>query len=356
MRGKQTKQSSMLCLMSPESVVPADHPLRRVKKIADEVLEELSPQFDAMYSKVGRPSVPPERLLKSLLLIALYSIRSERMFCEQLGYNLLFRWFLDMDMMGDGFDASTFSRNRERLLEHDVAGAFFRAVRDRAKRKRLMSSEHFSVDGTLIESWASLKSFRPKDEDDDHDGNGWGDFRGTKRSNETHASKTDPDARLVRKGKGREAKLCFGGHVLMENRNGLVVDILVNRATGFSEREAAIEMLERSVPGARRVTLGADRGYDTRDFIEALRERNVTPHVAPHDRRNNLDGRTTRHRGYAASLYKRMQIEKIFGWAKTIGGLRKSRFRGIPRNQMAAYITGAAYNLLRLAKLEASYG
>lgn len=346
----------MLCLMSLEEVVPTDHPLRRVKEIADEVLRELSPQFDAMYARRGRPSVPPERLLKSLLLIALHSIRSERMFCEQLGYNLLYRWFLDMDMVEEPFDASTFSRNRERLLEHDVAGAFFRAVRDRARRGRLMSSEHFSVDGTLIESWASMKSFRPKDEDDDeHDGNGWGGFRGTKRSNETHVSKTDPDARLMRKGKGREAKLCFAGHVLMENRNGLVVDVLVNHATGFSEREAALQMLDRSVAGRRRVTLGADCGYDTRDFVEALRARNVTPHVARNARRKNLDGRTTRHAGYAVSRYKRMQIEKIFGWVKTVGGLRKSRFRGIERTQMCAYITSAAYNLLRIAKLEAAY-
>lgn len=346
----------MLCLMSPEQMVPKKHPLRRIKKLADQVLEELSPQLEAMYSSTGRPSVPPERLLKALLLIALHSVRSERLFCEQLGYNLLFRWFLDMDMVEAPFDASTFSRNRERLLEHDVAGAFFRAVRDHAKRKRLMSSEHFSVDGTLIDSWASLKSFRPKDEDDDdQDGNGWGDFRGKKRTNDTHESKTDPDAMLRRKSRGQAAKLCFGGHALMENRNGLLVDVLITRATGRSEREAAVEMLNRCVPGGRRITLGADRGYDTRDFVTTLREHDVTPHIAQNIRWTNIDGRTTRHAGYELSRIKRMQIEKIFGWAKTVGGLARSRFKGIPRTQLAAFITGAAYNLMRIASLERSY-
>lgn len=343
----------MLCLISPEERVPRKHPLRGIKALADEVLRELSPQFEAMYARIGRPSVPPERLLKALLLIALYSVRSERLFCEELNYNLLYRWFLDMDMLEEAFDASTFSRNRDRLLEHDVAGAFFRAVRDRASGKQLMSSEHFSVDGTLIEAWASMKSFRPKNEDkDDHDGNGWGDFSGTKRTNDTHESKTDPDAMLRRKGFGKEARLCFGGHALMENRHGLLVDVMVTRATGASEREAALEMLNRSVPGGRRITLGADRGYDTADFIEQLREHDVTPHVAQ-KKHTTLDGRTTRHPGYAVSLYKRMQVEKIFGWMKTVGGLRKSRFRGLLRNQMAAYLAGAAYNLVRITKLAA---
>jgi transposase len=354
MRGRDAKQSSMLCLMSPEERVPKDHPLRRLKKLADEVLRELSPQFEAMYSRTGRPSVPPERLLKGMLLIALYSIRSERLFCEQLDYNLLYRWFLDMDMVEEGFDATTFTKNRERLLEHDAAGEFFRAVVARAKGARLMSHEHFSVDGTLIEAWASMKSVRPKNEDDDSDddGNGWGDFRGEKRSNETHGSKTDPESKLMRKGNGREAKLCFAGHALMENRNALLVDVMITEANGYAERDAAMAMLNRAVPGGRRITLGADRGYDAREFAERLRAHDVTPHIAQTEqRRASTDGRTTRHDGYAVSLRKRMQIEKLFGWMKTVGGLRRTRFRGVRRTQLAAYIAGAAYNLLRMARL-----
>lgn len=268
----------MLCLMSLESVVPPDHPLRGIKSLAEAALRQLSPVFDAMYAHMGRPSVPPERLLKGLLLIALYSIRSERQFCEQLQYNLLFRWFLDMDMLEQAFDASTFSRNRERLLQHEVAAEFFAAVR--AQAAGLMSREHFSVDGTLLEAWASMKSFREKDEDDgDH--NGWGDFRGEQRSNDTHESKTDPEAKLMRKGKGREAKLCFAGHALMDNRNGLLVDLRVSEANGYCARETALEMLAEHANG--RVTFGADRGYDTADFIAGCRRQGVTPHVAMND-------------------------------------------------------------------------
>lgn len=344
----------MLCLMSPEGRVPKDHPLRRIKRLADEALGELSEVFDEMYASSGRPSVPPEQLLKGLLLIALYSIRSERQFCEQLDYNLLFRWFLDMDMVEESFDASTFSRNRERLLEHDVAALFFEQVVDQGKRAGLMSSEHFSVDGTLIEAWASMKSFRPKDEDDDGDGNGWGDFRGTRRSNETHQSRTDPESRLARKGNGREAKLCFSGHALMDNRSGLVLDLRVAEANGRAERELALQLVDDCLPGSQRITLGADKGYDTKDFVAECRQRNITPHLAQNEharRRSALDARTTRHRGYAISQRCRMRIEPIFGWIKAIGGLRRSRYRGRRRTQLAAHVTGAAYNLLRIAKL-----
>jgi transposase len=352
MRGKTADQSSMLCLVSPESRVPSDHPLRDIKKLADAALGELSPVFDAMYAEMGRPSVPPERLLKSLLLIALHSIRSERQFCEQLEYNLLFRWFVDMDMLEQAFDASTFSRNRERLMKHEVAALFFAVVREQAAT--LMSSEHFSVDGTLIEAWASLKSFRPKDSNEG-DSNGWGDFRGEKRRNDTHESKTDPEARLARKGNGREAKLCFAAHALMENRNGLLVDLAVSQANGTSERETALSMLdEHAVAGA---TVGADRGYDTQDFVQRCRDRSVTPHVAQHqnERRSSaIDGRTTHHVGYRISQTIRKRIEQIFGWIKSVGGLRRTRYRGRPRTQLAAYLVGAAYNLLRVAKLQRS--
>jgi transposase len=351
MRGRAVEQSSMLCLVSPESKVPADHPLRPIKRLAEQALRKLSVVFDEMYADSGRPSVPPERLLKGLLLIALYSIRSERQFCEQLDYNLLFRWFLDMDMTEPAFDASTFSRNRERLMAHEVAALFFAAVRDQGGE--LMSREHFSVDGTLLEAWASLKSFRPKGEDDDGDGNGWGQFRGQKRSNETHESKTDPESKLARKGDGQAAKLSFCAHALMENRNGLLVNLLVTEANGTAERDAAIEMLAEQA-GDSRVTLGADKGYDTRDFVARCREHGVTPHVAKNEharRRSAIDARTTRHIGYELSQRVRKRVEQIWGWMKTTGGLRKTRYRGVRRTQLAAYFIGSAYNLLRIAKL-----
>lgn len=340
----------MLCLISAESRVPQDHPLRAVKALADAALKRLSPVFDAMYADTGRPSVPPERLLKGMLLIALYSVRSERQFCEQLEYNLLFRWFLEMDMLEEAFDASTFSRNRERLMEHEVAAGFFAAVREEADD--LMSREHFSVDGTLLEAWASMKSFRPKDEDGG-DNNGWGEFRGQKRSNDTHESKTDPESKLMRKGNGREAKLCFIGHALMENRNGLLVDLRVSEANGRAERETALEMLAEHAHGP--ATVGADRGYDTKDFVARAREQNVTPHVAKNQnerRRSAIDGRTTRHVGYRISQTIRMRIEQVFGWIKSVGGLRRTRYRGRRRTQLAAYMVGAAYNLLRMSRLQ----
>lgn len=339
----------MVCLVSPESRVPRDHPLRDIRRLADDALRELSDDFDAMYAETGRASVPPERLLKASLLIALYSLRSERQFCEQLEYNLLFRWFLDMDMMEPAFDPTTFTKNRQRLMDHDVAAEFFFAIREQAGD--LMSREHFSVDGTLLDAWASMKSFRPKDDDDD-DNNKWGDFRGKRRSNETHASKTDPEARLMRKGRGREARLCYEGHALMENRHGLLVDLRVSEANGVAEREVALEMLSEHLDG--RATLGADRGYDTKDFVANCRELGVTPHVAQYvhaRRRSAIDERTTRHPGYGLSQRIRMRVEQVFGWLKSIGGLRRTRFRGRRKTQYAAYLAGAAYNLLRVARL-----
>jgi transposase len=351
MRGEAPKQSSMLCLVSPESMVPHDHPLRAIKKLADEALAQLSSLFDEMYAEGGRKSIPPERLLKALLLQALFSIRSETQLCEQLRYNMLYRWFLDMDMVEGVFDRSTFTKNRERMLNHEVTAAFFVAVVEQARGAGLMSSEHFSVDGTLIEAWGSLKSFRPKD-DDSQDNNGWGDFKGEKRKNDTHESKTDPDAKLFRKGKGKEAKLCYGANALMENRNGLLVDFRINEISGTLERDAALDMIAESVTGP--CTVGADKGYDTDDFVTHARELDATPHVAQNvnaRRSSNIDGRTTRHTGYEISQVIRKRIEQIFGWMKTAGGMKRSRFRGLARTQLAGYVVGAAYNLLRMSRL-----
>ena len=339
----------MLCLLSPEDRVPKDHPLREIRRLADRALAAMSEDFDAIYADGGRRSVPPERLLKSSLLIALYSIRSERQFCEQLEYNLRLRWFLDMDMMEPAFDPTTFTKNRRRLMDADIAAVFFATIREQARD--LMSREHFSVDGTLLEAWASMKSFRPK-EDDGGDNNGWADFRGHKRKNDTHESKTDPEARLYRKGRGHEARLCFAGHALVENRHGLLVDLRVSEANGFAERQTALEMVEGHL--GRGATLGADRGYDTRGFVAGCREHGVTPHVTQHRhprRRSAIDGRTTRHVGYRISQTIRMRIEQVFGWLKTVGGLRRTRFRGRRKTQFAAYLAGAAYNLLRVSRL-----
>jgi transposase len=351
----------MLMLMSPETVVPTDHPIRAIKKLADAVLARLSPTFDAMYATVGRPSIPPERLLKAQLLMALYTVRSERQLCEQIAYNLLFRWFLDMDMVEPTFDPTVFTKNRDRLLEHDVAGEFFRAVVEQARAGRLMSSDHFTVDGTLIEACASLKSFKDKDKDaskkqppPDDPGNPSVDFHGEKRSNQTHESTTDPEAKLARKGNGKEAKLCFSAHALMENRNGLLVDFCVAEANGRAERDAALVMLADLQNKGSAITVAGDKGYDTREFVAACRDLNVVPHVAQNvhkRRRSAVDARTTRHPGYAISQRIRKRVEEIFGWCKTVGGFRRTRYRGRQRTQMAAYLVGAAYNLLRITRL-----
>lgn len=363
MRGTPDRQASMLALISIEARIPTGHPLRRIKRMADQELLGLSRVFDRMYSNVGRPSVAPEKILKSLLLIALYSVRSERQFCEQLGYNLLFRWFLDMELIEESFDATVFSKNRERLMEHEVGRLFFEAVVGQARGAGLMSDDHFTVDGTLIEAWASLKSFRPKgeersgDKDQGDPGNRWVDFHGEKRRNDTHESTTDPDSLLMRKGPGKEAKLSYGAHALMENRNGLLVDLEVSQATGISEREAAEHMLKRQKrKGVKVKSLGADKGYDTHDFVGFLRRRKILPHVAANTNRKGgsaIDGRTTRHTSYSISQRIRKRVEEIFGWMKTVGGFRKTRFRGTERTQLAAWWVGAAYNLLRMAKLAA---
>src|SRR5438132_9040827 len=356
MRGAETKQATMLSLLSPEQRVPKEHPLRRIKQLADAALRELSPVFDAMYATTGRPSVPPERLLKGSLLMALYTVRSERLFCEQLDYNLLFRWFLDMNMTEESFNHSTFSLNRERLLKHDVAGRFFAAVVEQARSAGLMSDDHFTVDGTLIEAWASLKSFQRKDagpqKPPDDPGNPMVDFKGEKRSNETHQSTSDSESRLAKKGHGKESKLAYSQHALMENRNGLLVDVRIALATGTAERDTALTMLDENVTGARQITLAADKGYDVRSFVASCRELKVTPHVAQLEkRRSNIDGRTTRHSGYAVSQRVRKRVEEIFGWMKTVGNFRKTRFRGLLRNRLASYLVGSAYNLVRIAKL-----
>src|SRR5579883_710319 len=362
MRGDVTFQQAMFSYVSPEARVPATHPLRRLKAVADQVLATLSPIFDKMYSTVGRPSIPPERLLKGELLIALFSLRGRRLFCEELDYNILFRWFLDMSLDEPAFDHSTFSQNSERLLQHDVARRFFDAVVGYAQREGLLSDEHFTVDGTLIEAWASLKSLKPKAAapaapPPDDPGNPTVDFHGERRTNATHQSTTDPEARLARKGQGKEAKLCFSGHVLMENRHGLCVDLQIAPATGTAERETALAMLRRHARrGIRPRTLGADKGYHCRDFVRQLRRRHIQPHVACVRGRHTpgLDGRTTRTVGYALSQRIRKRVEEIFGWLKTVGGLRKTRFRGLARTQQAAWLVGAAYNLLRISRLQAT--
>lgn len=359
MRGAKERQAAMLLGVTPEDLVPKGHPIRRVRTIADGVLERLSPVFAGMYSEIGRPSIPPEQLLKASILMALYSIRSERQFCERLQYDLLFKWFLSLNITDPAFDHASFSKNRGRLLEHDVAGQFFAAVVEEAKVRRLVSDKHFTVDGTLLQAWASIKSVRPRDDQGPPPSGGGRnrevDFHGQRRTNETHVSTTDPQARLARKGRGQETRLCYAGHVLMENRNGLVVDVLVTEASGTAEREAAITMLDRHRRSRQRVTLGADKGYDTRAFIAALRERGVTPHVAQHTtrRRSTIDGRTTRHDGYRLSQRVRKRVEEVFGWVKTVGGGRKLRYRGTAKNQLWATLTAATYNLVRMANLSA---
>ena len=357
MRGDRERQANIMLAVTAEAFVPDDHPLRRIKPLVDSCLARLSPRFEEMYAKRGRPSIPPEHLLKGSLLIALFSVRSERQFCEQLRYNLLFKWFLDLNVEDEPFNATTFSKNRERLLEAEVARAFFSEVVGEAGRRRLLSEEHFSVDGTLLEAWASLKSDRPRDEQNLPPPSGAGrnaevDFRGQRRRRETHVSRTDAEARLYRKGPQQEAKLSYLGHVLSENRHGLVVDVEMSEANGYGEREAALQMLERSVRG--RATLGADRGYDTRDFVAAVRARGVTPHVARNDRgrRSAIDGRTTRHPGYGQSLRRRKLVEEVFGWLKTVGGGRKLRYLGRRRNRAWLELTAAAYNLVRISRLE----
>lgn len=347
----------MFSYLSPEARVRADHPLRAIRAMADAALAKMSPLFDAMYASTGRPSIPPEKLLRAQLIQMLYSVRSERLLMEEIDYSVLFRWFVGMNLDEPVWDPTVFTKNRERLLEGDVARAFLAEVVSQAQEEGLMSDEHFTVDGTLIEAWASLKSFRRKDEKEapppDDPGNPTVNFQGEKRSNETHASTTDPDAKLARKGDGKEAKLSYSGNLLVENRNGLIVNAEVFEANGTAERDAALVMLEQ-LPGTQRVTVGADKAYDTADFVAECRGLKATPHVAQNQSRRGgsaLDGRTTRHAGYAVSQRKRKRIEESFGWLKTIALMRKVRHRGIFKVGWVFTFAAAAYNLVRMRNL-----
>jgi transposase len=353
MRGSDAQQSAMFSYLSPEQRVPAGHPLRRVREITDRLLVDLSDLFDQMYSTMGRPSIAPEKLLRALLLQVLYTVRSERMLIEQLDYNLLFRWFVGLNMDDAVWDVTVFTKNRDRLLKADVARKFFNLVVDEARGLDLMSDEHFTVDGTLLEACAGLKSFKSQDDVEsaspDDRGNPTVNFHGEKRSNETHQSTTDPEALLARKGAGKEAKLSYCGNVLMENRNGLVADVETMQADGTAERDAAVVMIA-SVPGDGRVTVGADKGYDTKGFVADARALNATPQVAQ-KKHSAVDGRTTRHEGYRISQQKRKRVEEIFGWMKTIGGLSKLKHRGLELVGWIFTFTAAAYNLVRIRNL-----
>jgi transposase len=354
MRGADEQPGSMFSYVSLEERVPPDHPLRAIRRITDRALERLSPRFGTLYINFGRPSIPPEKLLRALLLQALYTIRSERQLMEQLDYNLLFRWFVGLGLDDAVWSPTTFTKNRDRLLDGDIAAAFFDAVLMHADSNRLLSDEHFTVDGTLLDSWASQKSFRPRDEEPPPDGGGnpTVNFHGQRRTNATHQSTTDPDARLYKKARGREARLGYLGHVLMEHRSGLIVQTHVTPADGYGERDAALVMVER-VGGRRRITIAADKGYDTRDLVAGFRAMHATPHLAQHTtrRRSAIDARTTRHAGYAISQQKRKLVEQGFGWMKTIGGLRKLRHRGGPLVTWMFTFTAAAYNIVRLRRL-----
>ena len=347
----------MFSYLSPEARVRQDHPLRAIRGQMDEVLKGLSPVFEAMYSTIGRPSIPPEKLLRALMLQMLYSVRSERLLMEEIDYSILFRWFVGMNLDDRVWDVTTFSKNRERLLEADVAKLFLNEVVEQARAKGWASNEHFTVDGTLLEAWASLKSFQARNRNDapppDDPGNPTVNFHGEKRSNRTHESTTDPDARLARKGNGKEAKLSYTGNLLTENRNGLILDTDLREATGTAERDAALVMVERVAAG-RRVTLGGDKGYDTKNFVAGCRQMGVTPHVAQNVNRpggSAIDGRTTRHPGHAISQQKRKRIEECFGWLKTVGTLRKLKYRGIFKVGWVFTFAAAAYNLVRMRNL-----
>jgi transposase len=360
MRGEDVRTDALFSYVSCEARVPRDHPLRPIRAIVDEALAQLSPELERLYARIGRPSIPPEKLLRALLLQAFYSVRSERQLMEQLDYNLLFRWFVGLAMDAPVWDVTVFTKNRARLLAGDVAARFMAAVLGQPRVKALLSDEHFTVDGTLIEAFASLKSFRPKDEagGDEPDGGGRNaerDFHGERRKNATHASTTDPDARLYRKGPGKEARLSHMGHLLMENRNGLIVEAALTPATGTAEREAALAMLGRQ-RGRHRATLGADKGYDVAGFVADLRRLNVTPHVARNTsgRRSAIDRRTTRHPGYAISQRLRKRIEEAFGWMTTTAGLRTTRHRGTARVGWMFTLTATACNLVRLPELLAA--
>jgi len=359
MRGQDQQQSDMFSYLSPEQRVRQNHPLRAIRAMADLALWNMSARFDEMYAKTGRPSIPPEKLLRAQLIQMLYSVRSERLLMEEIDYSLLFRWFVGMNLDEPVWDVTVFTKNRDRLLNGNVAREFLGEVVQQAQEKDLTSDEHFTVDGTLIEAWASLKSFQRKGEQNtppDDPGNPTVDFHGEKRSNETHESTTDPDALLARKGKGKEAKLSYNGNLLTENRNGLIMTTEVFQANGTAERDAALVMLEQ-IPGERQVTVGGDKGYDTRDFVKECRNMNVTPHVAQNIKRSGgsaIDGRTTRHGGYEVSQKKRKRIEECFGWLKTIALMRKVRHRGLEKVGWVFTFAAAAYNLVRMKNLLAN--
>ncbi len=359
MGGEDRQNHTLFSYVRPDSRIPKDHPIRLIREITDVALKSLSVRFDAAYSTEGRPSIPPEHLLRALLIQAFYSVRSERQLMEQLDYNLLFRWFVGLSVDEPVWDPTTFSKNRDRLLDGDFAAAFLDAVLNTDKVKALLSHEHFSVDGTLIQAWASMKSFRRKDCQDPPPSpgrNGERDFHNDKPGNQTHASTTDPDARLYRKGRGKEAKLSFIGHLLMENRSGLIVDARLTQATGTAEIEAALAML-RDRAGGGRITVGTDKAYDTSGFVSAARAMKVTPHVAQNvnaQRGSNIDNRTTRHPGYGISQVIRKRIEEANGWLKTVAGMDRAPFRGTPRMGWMFTFRSAAYNLVRLPRLLAA--
>jgi transposase len=363
MRGDTTHQARMIAT-TPEQLVPHDHPIRRIKPIVDGALAELSPLFEEIYSRIGRPSIPPEHLLKAQLLMALFSVPSARRFCDQLQYNMLFKWFLDLNVDDSPFHASTFSKNQERLLSQDVARRFLLQIVAEARRRQLLSEDHFSVDGTLLDAWASKKSVRPYGDDHEPPLAGRGknpnvNYRGQRLTNDTHRSTTDPDARFARKGDSHQARLCFAGHLLMEHRSGLAVDVQITRSQGDPEWEVALRMLD-GLEGRRRRTVAGDRAYDARDFVAGCRARRITPHVAQYPttvrRKSAIDGRTTRHPGYRKSQRWRKRVEEIFGWLKTVGGGGKLRFIGLKRNQFWAELTVAAYNLVRMAHIAVQPG
>ena len=355
MRGTDRETGKLFSYASPDSLVPEDHPLRAIRALVNGALERLSPTFSGLYAEEGRPSIAPERLLRALLLQALFTIRSERQLVQQISYNMLFRWFVGLSMDAPVWDVTVFTKNRDRLLRGDVARRLLAAILVDPRVTPLLSSEHFSVDGTLIEAWASMKSFRPRDGSGEPPAagrNGERDFHGEKRSNQTHASTTDPDARLYKKSPGSAAKLCHMGHVVMENRNGLVVAAEMTAATGTAEREAAVAMVEELADGGR-ITLGGDKAYDSADFVAEMRRLGVTPHVSQNTsgRRSAIDRRTTRHPGYAISVRVRKRMEEVFGWIKTVGGLRKTRHRGTALVGWMFTLAAAAYNVVRIPKL-----
>lgn len=362
MRGQLDPQADMLCLVSPESFVPDDHPLRQIKPLADQALQRLSPKFDAMYAALGRPSIPPERLLKAKLLQAFFTIRSETLLVEAIHYNLLFRWFLDLNLTDAVWDNSSFTTNQERLIEHAVAQEFFGQIAELAREHGWLSDAHFTVDGTLIQAWASLKSFAPKDgavkKTDDDPGNPSVEFKGQKRSNATHQSTTDPEARLAKKANGQEAKLCYGLHVLMENRHGLCGGLEVTAATGTAETEAAQVLLRRQKKEQKQTpaSVGADKNYHNAEFVSFCRKQGIAPHVTTRADRQvaGLDGRTTRTKNYQTSQAIRKRVEECIGWIKDIGGLRRVKVRGQQRVSLHAWLVGCAYNLVRMGKLQAA--